>query len=56
MQFEWWHNGKLFTKNKTITIETVNAIDRGEYVCVAQNEYGTIDKMIDLIVLSKHVV
>lgn len=39
-----------------MTIETANAIDGGWYVCVAQNQYGTINRTIDLIVLSKQIL
>lgn len=56
LQIEWWHNGRLVTKNKTLTIERVNALDGGGYVCVARNEYGAINRTIDLIVLSKDLV
>lgn len=53
MQIEWWHNGKLLIKNKTMIIEAVNTNDRGVYVCMGRNEYGTVNRTIDLIVISK---
>lgn len=31
-------------------------MDRGEYVCVGRNDYGTVNKIIDLIVLSKKMI
>lgn len=34
-------------------IENVIAIDFGKYICMAQNGYGTINKTIELIVLSE---
>lgn len=56
MQIEWWRNGNLLGKNKTITIKRVNAMNHGGYVCVGRNDYGTVNKTIDLIVLSKQMI
>lgn len=56
LQIEWWRNGNLLGKNKTITIRRVNAMNHGGYVCVGRNDYGTVNKTIDLIVLSKQMI
>lgn len=31
-------------------------MDHGAYVCVGRNEYGAVNKTIDLIVLSKQML
>lgn len=55
-QIEWRHSNKLLAETEALTIERVNAIDHnGSLVCVARNEYGTISKTIDLIVLSMRI-
>lgn len=51
IQIEWWHNGKFLLRNETLLIESVKTTDRGAYVCIGRNEYGTVNRTINLIVL-----
>ncbi|KAK9523773.1 hypothetical protein VZT92_017670 [Zoarces viviparus] len=40
--------------NGTLIIRNTHPLDRGQYLCTVQNQYGTDKLVVDLVVLSQH--
>ncbi|XP_047433127.1 matrix-remodeling-associated protein 5 [Mugil cephalus] len=40
--------------NGTLTIRNTQLMDRGQYLCTVQNQYGTDKMVVNLVVLSQH--